>query len=207
MHTHASTDTEHYSDVIMSAMASQITRFTIVYLIPHPVASEHRWLVKAPRWIQCPGCLGQAVVTLRLPSAIVESLWRHKRVPFVNIASVRSRSIKRRQWKHNMDYYGVVFAHLATGRGINAKDPSGLDSDRWIPHSRCCENPARAKALAGFSRHLSAGFTDLNPAPRGLSLYNRLLKAQMKENTKAPRHRPLCGEFTDDRWIPHTKGQ
>ena len=54
------------------------------------------------------------------------------------------------------------FAHLATGCGINAKDPSGLDSDRWIPHSRCCENPARAKALAGFSRHLSAGFTDLN---------------------------------------------
>ena len=120
---------------------------------------------------QCRGCLGQAVVTLRLPSAIVESPWRHKRVPFVNIASVRSRSIKRRQWKHKMDYYGVVFAHLATGRGINAKDPSGLDSDRWIPHSRCCENPARAKALAGFSWHLSAGFTDLNPTPRGLSLY------------------------------------
>ena len=123
---------------------------------------------------QCPGCLGQAVVTLRLPSASVESPWRHKRVPFVNIASVRSRSIKRRQWKHKMDYYGVVFAHLATGRGINAKDPLGLDSDQWIPHSRCCENPARAKALAGFSRHLSAGFTDLNPAPRGLSLYNWL---------------------------------
>ena len=60
---------------------------------------------------------------------------------------------------------------LATGCGIKAKDPSGLDSDRWIPHSRCCENPARAKALAGFSRHLSAGFTDLNPAPRGLSLF------------------------------------
>ena len=122
---------------------------------------------------QCPGCLGQAVVTLRLPSAIVESPWRHKRVPFVNMASVRPRSIKRRQWKHNMDYYGVVFTHLATGRGINAKDPSGLDSDRWIPHSRCCENPARAKALAGFSRHLSAGFTDLNQAPRGLSLYKK----------------------------------
>ena len=95
---------------------------------------------------------------------------RHKSVPFVNIASLRSCSIKRRQWRHKLDYYGVVFAHLATGCGIKAKDPSGLDSDRWIPHSRCCENPARAKALAGFSRHLSAGFTDLNPAPRGLSL-------------------------------------
>ena len=114
--------------------------------------------------------LTEAVVTSRLPCAIVESPRRHKSVPFVNIASLRSCSIKRRQWKHKLDYYGVVFAHLATGCGIKAKDPSGLDSDRWIPHSRCCENPARAKALAGFSRHLSAGFTNLNPAPRGLSL-------------------------------------
>ena len=32
---------------------------------------------------------------------------------------------------------------------------------------------ARAKALAGFSATSNAGFTDLNPAPRGLSLYNR----------------------------------
>ena len=41
--------------------------------------------------------------------------------------------------------------------------------------ARCCENPARASARAGFSRHLSAGFTDLNPAPRGLSLYNHVI--------------------------------
>ena len=91
---------------------------------------------------------------------------------YVNIASLRSRSIKRCQWKHKLDYYDVVSAHLATGCGINAKGPSGLDSDWWIPHSRCCENPARAKALAGSSRHLSAGFTDLNPALRGISRYN-----------------------------------
>ena len=31
--------------------------------------------------------------------------------------------------------------------------------------------------------------------------------AQIKENIKAPRHRPLCGEFTGDRWIPRTNGQ
>ena len=134
---------------------------------------------------QCPGCLGQAVVTLRLPCAIVQSPRRHKRVPFVNIAFLRSRSIKRRQWEHKLDYYGVVFAHLATGCGIKAKDPSGLDSVRWIPHSRCCENPARAKALAGFSRHLSAGFTDLNPAPRGLWLYIFL------ENWPGSQHRTV----------------
>ena len=33
------------------------------------------------------------------------------------------------------------------------------------------------------------------------------IQAQIKENIKAPRYWPLCGEFTGDRWIPHTKGQ
>ena len=33
------------------------------------------------------------------------------------------------------------------------------------------------------------------------------IKAQLKENIKAPRHWPLCGEFTGNRWIPNTKGQ
>ena len=47
----------------MGSMAFQITSLTIVYsavysgadhrkhLHPHPLANEHRWLVKAPRWI------------------------------------------------------------------------------------------------------------------------------------------------------------
>ena len=33
------------------------------------------------------------------------------------------------------------------------------------------------------------------------------IQAQIKENIKAPRHWPLCGEFTGDRWIPRTNGQ
>ena len=32
-------------------------------------------------------------------------------------------------------------------------------------------------------------------------------RSKIKENTKAPRHWPLCGEFTGDRWIPRTNGQ
>ena len=58
------------------------------------------------------------------------------------------RSIKHRQWKHKLNYCGVVFAHLATWCGIKAKDLLGLDSDRWIPHSRCCENFAPRGILA-----------------------------------------------------------
>ena len=38
-------------------------------------------------------------------------------------------------------------------------------------------------------------------------LFKRLFKVQIKENIKAPRHWPLWGEFTDDRWILRTKGQ
>ena len=45
-----------------------------------------------------------------------------------------------------------------------------------------------------------------NHLPRDC-LLNRLFKAQIKENIKAPRHWPLWGEFTGDPWIPRTKGQ
>ena len=31
--------------------------------------------------------------------------------------------------------------------------------------------------------------------------------AQIKENIRVPRHWPLCGEFTGDRWIPRINGQ
>ena len=37
--------------------------------------------------------------------------------------------------------------------------------------------------------------------------HDGFIQAQIKENIKAPRHWPLCGEFTGDRWIPRTKGQ
>ena len=135
------------------------------HLIPHPVASEHRWLVKAPRWIHSIPDVSDRRSWRR---GCYARLWNLHDVTytsrftkdFTNITSLRSRSIKRRQWKHKLNYYGVVFAHLATGRGINAKDPSG-----WIQIGE-----SRTRGVARFSRHLSAGFTDLNPAPRGLSL-------------------------------------
>ena len=33
------------------------------------------------------------------------------------------------------------------------------------------------------------------------------IQTQIKENIKALRHWPLCGEFTGDRWIPRKNGQ
>ena len=41
-----------------------------------------------------------------------------------------------------------------------------------------------------------------SPASR---LFNQsFIQTQIKENIKAPRHWPLCGEFTGEQWIPHT---
>ena len=33
------------------------------------------------------------------------------------------------------------------------------------------------------------------------------VQVQIKESIKTPRHLPLWGESTDDRWIPLTKGE
>ena len=38
-------------------------------------------------------------------------------------------------------------------------------------------------------------------------VYPTFIRAQIKVNIKAPRHWPLCGEVTGDRWIPCTKGR
>ena len=38
-------------------------------------------------------------------------------------------------------------------------------------------------------------------------VYPTFIQAHIKENTKAPRHWPLCEEFTGDRWIPRPNGQ
>ena len=38
-------------------------------------------------------------------------------------------------------------------------------------------------------------------------VYTIVYSNEIKENIKAPRHWPLWGEFTGDRWIPRTKGQ
>ena len=150
----------------------QLPVFSMVYtVIPHPVASERRCLVKAPWWIHS------------VPDVSGRRLWHcscYARLWNLHDITNTSRFCKHCFSVLPIDKTSSVeaqigllrrsFFHLANGCGIKAKDPSGLDSDWWIPHSRCCENPARAKALAVFSRHLSAGFTNLNPAPRGLSL-------------------------------------
>ena len=56
-----------------------------------------------------------------------------------------------------------------------------------------------------WTMHYIASHCITSPASR---LFTQpFIQTQIKENIKAPRHWPLCGEFTGDRWIPRTKGQ
>ena len=41
----------------------------------------------------------------------------------------------------------------------------------------------------------------------GVSIVYSTVQAQIKENIKAPRYMPLCGEFNGDQWIHRTEGQ
>ena len=113
-------------------------------LISHPEASEHRCWVAAPPWIH--SVHGKSDRRSWRCDCHVRLWNRHKRITFENITFLPSRSIRRCQYRRKLDYYGVCFAHLAIKCGTNAKDPSGLDSDRQILHSRCCEDPSRPKA-------------------------------------------------------------
>ena len=38
-------------------------------------------------------------------------------------------------------------------------------------------------------------------------VHSKIYPGADQRKIKAPRHWSLCGEFTDDRWIPHTNGQ
>ena len=144
----------------------------LCYLIQHPVASEHRWLVKAPRWIhsvpdvsgrrswRC-GCYAR-LWNLHNDTNAPICKHRFSALPIDKTLSVEAQN-------------GLLWRSFCSSRyrvWINAKDPWGLDSDRWIPLKGGARIPLGLKPSQGFSRHLSAGFTDLNQAPRGLSLYN-----------------------------------
>ena len=85
-------------------------------------------------------------------------------------------------------------------------------------------NPSWSQGLGGLlhpTRHDAHTGPDLNMGHKSdvimsamasqitgfTNVYTPFVQAQIIENIKAPRHRPLWGEFTGDRWIPHTKGQ
>ena len=51
-------------------------------------------------------------------------------------------------------------------------------------------------------RHFTHDIFNCLKSPASRLFTQPFIQAQIKENIKAPRHRPLCGEFTGSRWFP-----
>ena len=152
----------HYCDVIMGAMASQITSLTIVYSTVHsgadqrkrqssaslaivrgihrwPVNSPHKWPVTRKMFPFDDVIMDVRIFQVQQSSTDLPLIWPFRSVEIITVTS---------QWA------------------------------RW---------------------HLKSPASRLFTQPFVLAL--------IKENIKVPCHWPLCGQFTDDRWIPRKKGQ
>ena len=75
--------------------------------------------------------------------------------------------------------------------------------------SRTYDHPAARLSWSSSQQHYGdVIMTTIASQITSLTIvYRTFIRAQIKVNIKAPRHWPLCVEFTGDRWIPRTKGQ
>ena len=114
----------------LTPLAKQVMIW-ITAVISHPITSKDRWLVKAPEWIHSVRAGGRDVaVAMRdcgistTPQTCPVCKHRFSAFPIDKTSSVKAQIGLLLRW---------FCIYLSTGCGINAKVPSGLDSDRWIP--------------------------------------------------------------------------
>ena len=186
----------HNSVVIMGGMPSQIIRATIVYSTVYSGADQrkyqssaslaymrgiHRWLVKSRH--KCP--VTQKCFHWMTSSCICGNQMLHIICYFLSVLfSIQFYTIPTIfRFRGEMSWsvwFRLFFIH-----------PSAL-------HSAVC---------------LSVSLQWCHNERGSVSNYQRLFFAQLpvqariKGNIKAPRHWPLCGEFTGDRGIPRTNIQ
>ena len=112
--------------------------------------------------------------------------------PWLLMPSLNATPIHRQPW---LNYAGTMGSCLPRGRVLTTCAILALRNDRngdiglcflkQIQH--CCD------VIMGT---MASQITSLT------IVYSTFIQAQIKENIKAPRHWPLCGELTGDRWIP-----
>ena len=82
---------------------------------------------------------------------------------------------------------------------------------QWLWHQWLSPRKRKSSCFAiwhhseHYSTVIMSTMTSLITSPT--IVYSTVYSGADKKNIKAPRHWPLFGELTGDRWIPHTKGQ
>ena len=117
-------------------------------------------------------------------------------VPYIHQGTIKSDTTFQRAVTHGAvsDSLRVT---IQAGRWYTMGCFTALDQQRNCCFA--CIYPALQERHNG--RH---GVSDRQPHH---CLLNRIFKAQIKENIKVPRHWPLWGEFTGDRWGIRTTDQ
>ena len=228
----------HYGDVIMGAIASQITSLTIVYSIVYSDADQrkyqssaslafvrgiHRWPVNSPhKW---------PVTRKMFPFDDVimwrAGIWRFGlRVTYHQMRCGRCQEIKPSSihhatswWRHQTELFSPLLA-LCEGNqpvtgGFTLLALCGESIGGGFPPKR----PVITRKMFPC-RDIIMNIPPVFPLQwrhnniDGVSNHRRLhlllkpfVEVQIKENIKAPRHRPFVGGIHRDRWIPTTKGQ
>ena len=135
-----------------------------------------------------------------------------------------SVTVNKKQYVYSELYICRIFPTFARGRlAMGEFDEIEKENNpsfkMYHKQSQICLNQTKPRSwdyLPGECHHtnraLSITITSYWALQRLKSpaspLFSQLLvRAQIKENVKVPRHWPLCGEFTGERWIPRTKGQ
>ena len=96
---------------------------------------------------------------------------------------------------------------------VNIGSVNGLLSDgtKSLPDPKLTNHQGHSVALTREKIHnitMTSQWTRWRLKSPASPLFTQLfIRAQIKENIKAPGHWPLCVEFTGNRWIPRTNGQ
>ena len=145
--------------------------------------------------------------------------WKHfpRYWPFVRgIHRTPVNSLHKGQWRGAL-MFSLICAWI--NRWLNNREAGDLRRYRArydvsvmlpVPNHNWIKCEQHGQFLAHSAKMISmtskwARWRLKSPASR--VFIQTFVQAQVKENIKLPRHWPLWGEFTGERWIPRTKGQ
>ena len=195
----------HYSDIIMSAMASLINGVSIVYSTVFVEVDQRKYRISA--WLASVWGIHRWPVNSPHKGPVTRKMFPFDDVIMWRCCFVLERPIWQEQSLKGLGQWCRVCIrnslHVYYIRILLLLTPCYRFRRYGHPIPPRIVNTIKTVSLQ-WRHNERVGVS--NHQPRDCLLYC-LCKAQIKENIKAPRHWPLRGEFTGDRWIPRTKGQ
>ena len=107
-------------------------------------------------------------------------------------------------YKSILDFATIV---VLVGNARKYMMKHGIIYETFFQHATSGRRRVHCTWREEVSRYLifSEHYSDVIMITMASQITSLTIEVQIKENIKAPRHWPLCGEFIGDRWSPRTK--